>query len=87
MSGTVKTRNVPEIRVKKDLKSLFGVRFRGFPAIGHNWINPDSFGCRCSKITVGRRQVGVYTPHLPPAINDMVLGIATLPKFESRASA
>jgi hypothetical protein len=30
--------------------------------------------------------VGVYTPHLPPAIIDMVLAIATLPKFENRTA-
>lgn len=45
--------------------------------------NQKFFGCHHGKITVGRRQVGVYTPHLPPAIIDMVLAIATLPKFES----
>jgi hypothetical protein len=80
----VKTRNGAGFRVKKQSKCHSEGRNEQFQKIRHIQI---FFGCHHGKITVGRRQVGVYTPHLPPAINDMVLGIAPLPKFESRASA
>jgi len=80
----VKTRNEAGFRVKNLSKCHSEGRNERFQKIRHIQI---FFGCHHGKITVGRRQVGVYTPHLPPAIIDMVLAFATLPKFESPTTA